>query len=97
MASTTLYPPIIDAYMPAFLASGYCRLYFSMSEYSSSMENVQSTHLSIVKQSSGQNAVNNQVVHGSGKMEVRSNVPEFNLKPGSIITVEKYNVIYKNP
>ena len=58
MASSTLYPPIIDAYMPAFEASGNCRLYFSMSDYSSTMEEVTCTQLSIVKQSSGQTVVN---------------------------------------
>ena len=58
MASTTLYPPIIDSYMPAFVASNGCTLYFSMSEYSSSISGVASTHVSIIKQSSGQSVVN---------------------------------------
>lgn len=58
MASTTLYPPIIDAYMPAFEATDVCPLYFSMSEFSSTIEDVRSVHLSIIKQSSGQNVVN---------------------------------------
>ena len=66
MASTTLYPPIIDSYMPAFIAADGCRLYFSMSEYSSSISSVASTHISIVKQSSGQSVVHkiDDAAHG---------------------------------
>ena len=70
MASTTLYPPIIDAYMPAFTVSdnsSYCRLYFSMSEYSSSIASVASTHISIIKQSSGQSAVRKVDNAGAGR------------------------------
>ena len=60
MASSTLLPPIVDSYVPAFVASGnssYCRLYYSLSEYSSSTSLIQSIHISIVKQSTGHSVV----------------------------------------
>lgn len=60
MASTTLYPPIVESTAPAFVASGdtaYCRFYFSLSKYSSSTSPIKSIHISIVKQSSGQSVV----------------------------------------
>ena len=37
MAATTLYPPIVDTYMPAFIVdkdnTGVCRVYFAISDY----------------------------------------------------------------
>ena len=40
-----LYPPIVNTYMPAFLADGTCRIYFSLSQYNAKadIENVQVT------------------------------------------------------
>ena len=64
MASSTLLPPIVDSYLPAFVASGslsYCRFYFSLSKYSSSTSDIQSVHVSIIKQSSGQSVVNKNI------------------------------------
>ena len=31
----TLYPPIVDTYMPAFLNTDTCKIYFSLSSYNS--------------------------------------------------------------
>ena len=42
--NNNLYPPIIDSYMPAFLAdSGICKIYFSLSSFNkqNDIENVQ--------------------------------------------------------
>ena len=60
MASTSLYPPTLDTSMPAFVAVGeaYCRVYFSLSKFSSSSSAIKSVHVSVVKQSSGQSVVN---------------------------------------
>lgn len=62
MASTTLYPPIVDSITPAFVAYGsasYCRLYFSLSKHSSSsLSQIKSIHISVIKQNTGQNVVN---------------------------------------
>lgn len=58
MASSTLLPPIVDSYLPAFVASGSLRFYFSLSKYSSSTSNIKSVHVSVVKQSTGQSVVN---------------------------------------
>ena len=63
MASKTLYPPIVDSYTPAFIVAGEdtkCRIYFSLSKFSSSMDGIKSIHFSITKQSSGENVVNLQ-------------------------------------
>lgn len=60
MASTSLYPPTLDTSMPAFVAVGeaYCRVYFSLSKFSSSSSAIKSVHVSVVKQSNGQSVVN---------------------------------------
>ena len=61
MASATLYPPIVDTYTSAFIASGnsaYCRVYYSLSKFSISASNIKSVHFSITKQSSGENVLN---------------------------------------
>ena len=55
MASYVLYPPIVDGYMPSFVAgnNSYCRVYFSLSKFNSEadFENVQ---VSITKQTTGE-------------------------------------------
>ena len=61
MASTVLYPPTVPTYVAAFVASGdsgTCRLYFSLSKFSSSTSSINGIHISVVKQSSGQSVVN---------------------------------------
>lgn len=61
MASASLYPPSVDKYAAAFVASGdsaFCRIYFSLSKISTSTSPIKSVHISIVKQSSGQSVVN---------------------------------------
>ena len=62
MASTTLYPPIVESITPAFVVAntgaGYCRLFFSLSKYSSSTSPLKAIHISVVKQSTGQSVVN---------------------------------------
>ena len=58
MASYVLYPPIVDGYMPSFVAgnNSYCRVYFSLSKFNSEadFENVQ---VSITKQTTGEKCV----------------------------------------
>lgn len=60
MASTVLYPPNIDPILPAFVGAadgGKCRVYFSLSKYSSTLESIKSIHIYIVKQSNGMNVI----------------------------------------
>ena len=62
MASYTLYPPIVENYIPAFVVGGnsssVCRLYYSLSKYSSTLSSeIKSIHISVVKQNNGQNVV----------------------------------------
>ena len=58
MASRTLYPAILDSYMPAFQAGAgsYCRVYFSLSKFNSSSD-FSSVHISVMKQNTGMNVV----------------------------------------
>lgn len=59
MASYTLYPPIVDESMPAFVAgdNSYCRIYFSLSKFNSSID-FKNAQVSITKQSTGEKVVN---------------------------------------
>lgn len=59
MSSRILYPPILDSYMPAFVASGAgakCRVFFSLSKFNKRTD-FSSAHVSIVKQDNGLNMV----------------------------------------
>jgi hypothetical protein len=68
MASRSLYPPLVESYSPAFIAGGTCRIYFSLSKYSSTQaSDIKSIHISIVKQTSGQSVVNKQDDFSSGR------------------------------
>ena len=69
MASTTLYPPIVNNTAAAFIAGDqqYCRLYFSLSKYSSSTEQIKSIHISVIKQSNGQSVVKKIDDSGRGR------------------------------
>lgn len=60
MASTVLYPPTVDNYAPAFIASGnsaFCRVYFSLSKISMSTAPIRSVHISVIKQNTGRSVV----------------------------------------
>lgn len=57
MASRTLFPPVVDSYMPAFEAGNTnCRVFFSLSKFNSSSDFI-SVHISVVKQNTGMNVV----------------------------------------
>ena len=61
MASSILYPAIIDASMPAFVVrpnvENVCRIYFSLSKFNASTD-FSSVHVSIKKQATAENVVN---------------------------------------
>lgn len=59
MASSVLYPPIVNSYAPAFPAQedSICLLYFSLSKFNASTD-FTSAHVVISKQDSGVNVVN---------------------------------------
>lgn len=59
MASSVLYPPIVDNFLPAFVAedSAVCKVYFSLSKFNSS-DDFKTVHVAIYKQDSGLNIVN---------------------------------------
>ena len=63
MASTVLYPPIVDSYMPAFIAgpTSSCDIYFSLSKFNGGLDITNGNYSAqavIMKQSSGINIVN---------------------------------------
>ena len=59
MASTILYPPIVESTVPAIIAeeNSKCRIYFSLSRFNVS-DDIKNAHISIYKQDSGLNIVN---------------------------------------
>ena len=74
MASSILYPPIVDSYMPAFQVNrpknadgsyssnyynGTCRIYFSLSKFNG-IQDTNWVHISIIKQKTGENVVNTE-------------------------------------
>lgn len=94
MASTGLYPPTIDTSMPAFVAIGesYCRVYFSLSKFSSSSSTIKSVHASVVKQSSGQSVVNK--TDNASKNRFRSaGIIIINSTPRPVEDVDNYYYI----
>ena len=61
MASSVLYPPIIESYFPAFPASdGECSIDFSISKFNASKD-FKNVHVVIYKQDSGLNVVNKEL------------------------------------
>ena len=72
MSSHLLYPPIVDSYMPAFVVNGNqgtCRIYFSLSKFNGAND-IGTVHISIIKQQTGENAVNiNNKDSSSGKIK----------------------------
>ena len=68
MASKVLYPPVVDSYMPAFVAGegARCRVYFSLSKFNSSSD-FKSVHISVIKQGSGTSIVNKENNEQSGR------------------------------
>ena len=58
MSSRVLYPPVIDSYMPAHLASANeLKVYFRLSKFNGPSD-VMSVHVSLTRQTSGTNAFN---------------------------------------
>lgn len=61
MASRTLFPPIVDSYMPSFQVmpntENECNILFSLSKFNSSSE-VKEIHISVNKQGTGLNMIN---------------------------------------
>lgn len=59
MASTILYPPIVESVAPAIIAAenSICRIYFSLSRFNAESD-FKNVHVSIYKQDSGLNIVN---------------------------------------
>lgn len=105
MASAAIYPPLVDSYTPAFIASdGYCRIYFSMSKVSfTSTSGINSLHVSVINQQNGQNVVNRTGLRKTGiilnvpinKVEDKDNLYYFDLLKDDIKGGWDTKVIYK--
>lgn len=61
---TTLYPPIVPDSMPAFIRTGSCRIYFSLSSYNQAAD-IKNVQISLVRQKTNQSAFN-QTKYPSG-------------------------------
>lgn len=57
MENTNLYPPIIDTYMPAFIRSQNCKVYFSLSSYNN-LSDIKYAQISIQYQNTNNSAFN---------------------------------------
>lgn len=62
MASSVLYPPIVEDFSPAFIAgnNSTCKIYFSLSKFNASTD-FTSAQFTVLKQNSGVNMVNKRV------------------------------------
>lgn len=58
MASTVLYPPIVDSYQPAFPATSECTIPFHMSKMNMSEASFAAIHLSVFDAKTGRSVVN---------------------------------------
>ena len=89
MASLTLYPPIVDSSMPAFIAKekAVCRIYFSLSQFNTKnhFKNVQ---VSVVKQDSGLSVVNREDGAHYRATGVILNVPFYSAEQKNYITLK---------
>lgn len=94
MASINLFPPTLETSLPAFVAAGeaYCRVYFSLSKFSSSSAAIKSVHLSVVKQSSGQSVINKVDNVEKGRYRA-SGILIINSAPKAVEDVENYYYI----
>jgi hypothetical protein len=91
MASTGLYAPTLDTSMPAFIALGesYCRVYFSLSKFSTSSSTIKSVHVSVVKQSTGQSVINKTDNAEKGRYR-SSGILIINSAPRAVEDVDNY-------
>ena len=56
--SNSLYPPIIDTYMPAFIITdNICKIYFALSKYNNP-ENIKSVWITINNQYTNKSVLN---------------------------------------
>ena len=65
--ATNLYPPVVDTYMPAFIADspGECRIYFSLSKYNS-LDSIKSVWVAVNNQFTNESVV----FSGEGKNQI---------------------------
>lgn len=64
MATTVvsnLYPPIIDTYMPAFVRTDACKVYFSLSDYNTYEDVKTNVQVTVVHQKSNKSALNSEI------------------------------------
>ena len=63
ISTNSLYPPIVDTYMPAFIVNGNqgtCRVYFSLSRYNSPSE-IKSIWVTVNNQYTNRSVVANEI------------------------------------
>lgn len=60
---SNLFPPIIDTFMPAFLKTTGCKVYFNLTDYNS-FEDIKSAQVTLVYQNTNRNALNKAYKNG---------------------------------
>ena len=56
MSSSNLYPPIVNTFMPSFLISDGCKIYFSLSSFNS-LDEISHAQVTVVYQNTNKNAL----------------------------------------
>lgn len=82
MATTiesNLYPPIVDTFMPAFLYTEHCKVYFSLTDYNS-IEDIKQAQITLVYQTTNKNALSSSYKNGIKICEVKSEIINGNIK-----------------
>lgn len=92
MASLTLYPPIVESSMPAFIANknAVCRVYFSLSQFNT-RNHFKNAQVSVVKQDSGLSVVNRTDGERYRATGIILNVPVYQTEQENLWYIEILN------
>ena len=91
MASKTMYPPIIDSYMPAFNKDGDCTVYFSLSKFNGNLNIKDVTvHVAVMKQSNGLSVINptdeGNIYRSNGKIIINKKASSVKDNNGEVVS-----------
>ena len=89
MATTiesNLYPPIVDTFMPAFLYTDNCKVYFNLTDYNEP-EDIKQAHISLVYQTTNKNALSSRYKNGLKICEIKTDGNRYyiELEPNDLL------------
>lgn len=87
MSSSNLYPPIVNTFMPSFLISDGCKIYFSLSSFNS-LDEISHAQVTVVYQNTNKNALKKDFKNSIKCCKIEEDT--------SIKTDTKYYIILKN-